>query len=175
MPRPCSAAPSSWWGSCSIAARSRAARSTGSSWAWACWPAVAQPAPRRERGDLRRQRLRRRAPLAPGHHAIRQTDPLGFARIYGTSGQYQVERAAEPDQPRQSYGPAVPQRHAPAPAEDAEHGVLLQHAQIAPEGELEPTGARVAGDGGDRGLAQEHARGAHRSVAGGLGAVSAAP
>src|SRR2546421_9044044 len=178
MPRPCSAAPSSWWGWCSIAARSRAARFTGSSSAWSCWPApasstggscassaesvieerhgfcrgapnvggcgghigaphvlehavaagaggeasgalaaltgvdrrlaqlelaaqrgvqgstlalvgraaVAQDAVRRERGDLRRQRLRRRARLAPGHHAIRQTDPLGFARIYGTSG-----------------------------------------------------------------------------------------
>ena len=55
----------------------------------------------------------------------------------------------------------TPQRRQKTP----KHGVLLGHAQVAPERELEPAGDGVARDGGDHRLAQEHPRGAHRAVA----------
>src|SRR5213592_4351424 len=99
--------------------------------------AVAEHAARRERGDLRGQRLCRRARLAPGHDAVGEADSLRFTGIYGATREDQIERAAEADQPRQPHGPAVDQWHAPAPAEHTEHGVLLQHAQIAPERQLD--------------------------------------
>src|SRR5439155_3438300 len=77
--------------------------------------AVAEHAARRERGDLRGQRLCHRARLAPGHDAVGEADSLRFTRIYGATREDQIERAAEADQPRQPHGPAVDQRHAPAP------------------------------------------------------------
>ena len=77
-----------------------------------------------------------------------------------------------PDQPRQAHGAAVDQRHAPAAAEHAEHGVLLGDAQIAPQRELEPARNGVARDRGDHRLGQAHARGAHRAVAAGLDPVA---
>ena len=56
------------------------------------------------------------------------------------------------DEARQPHRAAVDQRHAPAPAEDAEHRVLLDDAQIAPQRELQPAGDRIARDGGDHRL-----------------------
>src|SRR5439155_1326598 len=62
--------------------------------------AVAEHAARRERGDLRGQRLCRRARLAPGHDAVGEADSLRFTGIYGATREDQIERAAEADQPR---------------------------------------------------------------------------
>ena len=47
---------------------------------------------------------------------------------------------------------AVDERHAPAPAEHAEHRVARRDAQVAPQRELEPARHRVALDRGDHGL-----------------------
>ena len=77
-----------------------------------------------------------------------------------------------PIDPRQPHRPAVDQRHAPAAAEDAEHRVLLDDAQVAPQRQLQPAGDGVAGDRGDHRLAQQHPRGAHRPVAVGRDAVA---
>ena len=76
-------------------------------------PAAARPArgraPRRRRGP---------DPAA----TTRLTSPMR-ERLVGAdrpAGEDQVERAAGADQPRQPHGAAVDERHAPAPAEDAE-------------------------------------------------------
>ena len=55
-------------------------------------------------------------------------------------------------QARQPDRAAVDQRHAPAPAVDAEHGVARGDAQVAPERELEPARDGVALDRGDHRL-----------------------
>ena len=62
--------------------------------------------------------------------------------------------------------PPSTERHAPAPAVDAEDRVLRRHAQVAPERELEAAGDGVALDGGDHGLGEQHPRRPHRPVAG---------
>ena len=74
----------------------------------------------------------------------------------------------------QSHRAAVDQRHAPAPAEHAEHGVARRDAQVAPQRELEPARDREAFDRGDDRLREQHARRPHRSVAVGHAPVAAA-
>ena len=59
------------------------------------------------------------------------------------AGEDQVERAALTDQARQAHRAAVDQRHAPAPAEDAERRVVGHDPQVAPERQLEPARDRV--------------------------------
>ena len=68
--------------------------------------------------------------------------------------QHHVHRPADADQPRQPHGAAVDQRNPPAPAEHAEHGVLLGHAQVAPQRQLEPARHRMTRDRRDHRLAQ---------------------
>ena len=72
------------------------------------------------------------------------------------------------DQPGEADRAAVHQRDAPAAAVDAEHGVLGGDPQVAPERQLEAAGDRVALDGGDHRLAQQHAGRADGAVAVGL-------
>src|SRR5439155_17624008 len=60
--------------------------------------------------------------------------------------------------------PTVDQRHPEASAEHTEDGVGARDPQIAPERELQPAGDRVALDGGDHRLRDQHARRAHRAV-----------
>ena len=81
------------------------------------------------------------------------------------AGEHEVERPALPDQPRQPHGATVDQRHAPAPAEHAEHRVVGHHPEIAPERELEPARDRVTLDRGDHRLAEHPSGRAHRAVA----------
>ena len=69
------------------------------------------------------------------------------------------------NEPGKAHRAAVDQRHAPAPAEHAEHRIRRGDAQIAPERELESAGDRVALDRGDHRLRQQHARRAQRTVA----------
>ena len=95
--------------------------------------------------------------MSLGDDAVGQADALGLARVDGTAGEDQIEGARQADQPRQPHRAAVHERHAPAPAEHPEHGVLLEHAQVAPQRELESAGDRVAGHRRDRRLGQQHA------------------
>ncbi len=61
-------------------------------------------------------------------------------------------------------GAAVDERDAPSPAVDAEGGVGRRHPQVAPHGQLEPAGHRMALDRGDDRLGQQHPRRSHRAV-----------
>ena len=56
------------------------------------------------------------------------------------------------DQAGKPHRATVDQRDAEPPAVDAEHSVCGRHSQVAPKGELEPTGNGVALDRGDHGL-----------------------
>src|SRR2546425_326590 len=73
-------------------------------------------------------------------------------------GEDHVHRVAVTDQPGQTHRAEVDQRHAPAPAEDAEDGVGGRHAEVAPERQLEATRDGVALDRGEDGLREQHAR-----------------
>ena len=103
--------------------------------------------------------------LAGRDHPVDQAHPLGLPRVDRAAGEDQVHRPAGADQPRQPDGAAVDQRHAPAPAEDAEHRVAAGHPQVAPERELEAAGDGVPLDRGDHRLRQPHPGRAHRAVA----------
>jgi hypothetical protein len=78
------------------------------------------------------------------------------------------------DQPGQPDRAPVDQRHAPAPAEHAEHRVLGGHAQVAPQGQLQPAGDRMALDCGNDRLGQGHAGRSHRTIAAFFDAVAPA-
>ena len=103
--------------------------------------------------------------LAMGHDPVREADALGLARVHRPARQDQIERSAQTDDRRQPHRSAVDERDAPPAVEDAHDRVLLDHAQVAPEGQLEAAGDGVARHGGDHRLAEPHARRAHRSLA----------
>src|SRR5438093_8301 len=90
---------------------------------------------------------------------------LGLARVHRPAREDQIERAAEADDRRQSHRAAVDQRQAPAAVEDAHDRILLDHAEIAPEGQLEAARDSVTRHGGDHRLGEPHARRAHRPLA----------
>src|SRR2546422_9498201 len=79
------------------------------------------------------------------------------------SRQDQIERPAEADDRGQSHGAAVDEGNAPAAVEDAHDRVFLDHAQVAPEGELEATGDGMAPHRGGHQLARAPARRGHRA------------
>ena len=82
---------------------------------------------------------------SPRPRTTRLTSPIR-SRLGGSdgpAGEDQVHGPAGADQARQPDRPAVDQRHAPAAAEHAEDRVLLGHAQIAPQRQLQPAGDRV--------------------------------
>ncbi len=59
---------------------------------------------------------------------------------------------------------AVDERHAPAPAEDAEHRRFAGDAQVAQERQLEPARHGIAFNGRDRRLGEDHPRRTHGAV-----------
>ena len=89
-----------------------------------------------------------------GHDAVGEPDRQRLGGADRAAVRIKVHRAADADEARQPDGAAVDQRHAPAPAEDAEDRRLLGDAQVAPERELEPACHRVPGDGRDHRLAE---------------------
>ncbi len=118
----------------------------------------------RERRDLCGERLGGLASAAFGYDAMDEPDRERFVCANRTSGEDQIERAREADQPREPDRSSVDERHAPAAAENAEHRVFFRDAQIAPQRELEPAGDGVPADCSDDGFFQQHSRGPHRSI-----------
>ncbi len=74
----------------------------------------------------------------------------------------------------QAHGPTIDQRHAPAPAENAEYGVLLDDAQIAPKRKFKSARNRIPRNGGDNRFGKKHPRRSHRRR-GAIGANPVAP
>jgi hypothetical protein len=59
----------------------------------------------------------------------------------------------------------VDQRHAEAPTEHPEHGICRHHPQVSQQCQLQAARYRMAFDGGDQRLAQQHATRPHGPVA----------
>ena len=119
----------------------------------------------RERSDLPGQVDRDSKRLAMGSQAVDETHRQGLGSADSASGEEQVEGVALADQAGEPDRPTVDQGHAEPPAVHAEHGVSGRHAQVAPKGELEPTGNGVALDRGDDGLREVETGRAHRARA----------
>src|SRR6266540_3024355 len=119
----------------------------------------------RVRCELPRQLLGGRARGAVGDDAVREPDREGLLGADRTPGQDEVESPGEAEEARQQHGAAVDKRDAEAAVEDAEDRVLVGDPQVAPERELESARDRIAGDGGDHRLREQHPRRAHRPVA----------
>ena len=98
--------------------------------------------------------------LAVFGQAVGQAHAQGFLAAYAAAGEDHVHGVALADQAWQAHGAAIHQRHAPASAVDAEHRRAGRHAQIAPQGEFQAAGHRVALHCRYHGLAEGHAGGA---------------
>ncbi len=131
------------------------------------------------------------AALGKGGELARQSDRFGecisgLAQLVGQAhaeglfaghtapGQDQVHGVTLADQPRQTHGAAIHQRHAPAPAVHAEDRVACRHPQIAPERELQAAGNGVTLHGGDHRLAEPQPGRAHGTIAGAFHPIAAA-
>ena len=81
---------------------------------------------------------RRPASASPGgDDAVGQPHGQRLGRRHGAAGQDQVHGPAVADDAGEAHRAEVAQRHAEAPAEHAEDGVLGRHPQVAPEGQLD--------------------------------------
>ena len=116
--------------------------------------AVGAHAGLREAGDLLRQRDGGGARFAGFHQAVGEAPLQRLLRIDGAAGEDHVHGAALADDAGQAKRAAIDQRHAPAPAIDAEDGGLGCHAHVGHQRQLEPAGDRVAFDGGDQRLGE---------------------
>src|SRR5439155_14258783 len=109
----------------------------------------------RSRRDLPRERHRGRERLTAWDESVGEAHPQRLLAGNAATGEDQVQRVAVPDEARAADRAAVHQRNAPAPTEDAEHGVLGRDAKVAPGGELETARDGVSLDRRDDGLAEE--------------------
>src|SRR3546814_17210354 len=73
-----------------------------------------------------------------------------------------VERTTLADDAWQAHGATVDQRHPPAPAEHAEDGGALDHAQIAHQRRFQSSGHGVATDRRNHRFAEKHPAWPHR-------------
>ena len=86
---------------------------------------------------------------------VQETHSERFLGGDHATGQDHVEGPAEADDSRQPLRAAVDQGHAEAPLREAEGRTARGHAQVAPQGELEPAGQAPARDRRDRRLRRD--------------------
>lgn len=134
--------------------------------------AVGEQATLRKGSDLPRQALRCFQRRPGRHHAVHQADGERLVGLHRAPGEDQVQRPPLADDARQAHGAAVDQRHAEAPAEHTEHGVLGHHPQVCQQRQLQAAGHGMALDGSDQRLGQLHAARPHGPVAVRLQAVA---
>ena len=101
--------------------------------------------------------------LARRDDAVDEADPLGLDAVDAAAGEDQVDRPAVADQPRQADRAEVDERHAEAPAVDAERGVGGGDPQVAPQRQLEPAGDGRTLDRRDHRLAEAQPGRPHRA------------
>ena len=124
-------------------------------------PVGAQAGLRKGR-DLPGQRDRLRAGFAFGHQAIGKAHAQRLGAADRASGQDEIDRLRMPDQPRQPDGAEIDQRHPEPAAEDAEGGVLGDHAHVGPQRQLHAAGHRKAFHRRDHRLCQSQPARPHR-------------
>ena len=123
--------------------------------------AVGAQAALREAGELVGHLDRGVARPPALHQTVREAHAERLLARDAPPGEDQVHRLAVADEAGEAHGTEVDQRHAPAPAEDAEDGVGGRHAEIAPERQLEAARYGVALDRGEDRLREQHARRPH--------------
>ena len=114
-------------------------------------PAGSSPGPRRSPARARGAR-------PAGTTSVSRPIASASVGLDDAAGEDQVERAPEPDDPRQPLRAAVDQRHAPAALGEAERRALGGDAQVAPQRELQSARQAPARDRGDRRLASASSR-----------------
>lgn len=124
---------------------------------------VREHAQLRQRGDLARELLRGGQRLAGPDHAAGQPHCQGLVGVDRAAGEDHVQRPPHADDARQAHGAAVDQRHAPAAAEHAEHGIVLHHPQVGQQGQFEAPGDGVSADRGNQRFGQGHPGRPHRA------------
>ena len=104
------------------------------------------------------------ANASPGA-ATRLTSPIRSASVPSTpaTGEEQVHRPAVADETGQVDRPTVDEWNAEATAEHAEDGVRGGHTEVAPQGQLQPSGHGRTLDGGDHRFGQAEPGRAHRT------------
>ena len=108
----------------------------------------------RQLGDLGRQLQRPLEAPAARRDLVDEPDPLGLGGADDAAGDDHLHRATHADDPRQALRATVGEADVPAPAGDAEAGVLVGDPDVAPAGPLEPAGVGDAVDGGDHRLVE---------------------
>ena len=102
--------------------------------------------------NIPRQRDGLRRGFAPADDAIGEPHAQRLLRADRAAGEDQIDRLRMADQPRQADGAEVDQGHAEAAAENAEGGVLGDHAHISPQRQLHAAGHRKTFDRRDHGF-----------------------
>src|SRR5712692_8711633 len=93
----------------------------------------------RKLGELTRELLRRFQRVAWLDKAFHQADLQRFHRGYWPAAEDQIEGATLADHARQAHCAEVDERHAEASVEHTKRRVVRRDAEVAPQGELEPT------------------------------------
>ena len=126
--------------------------------------AIREHRPLRETGDLLGHRLGGGPGLAAADDLLAKPDPQRLLRLDLAAGHDDLERPALADEAGQTDRAAIDQGDAPAPAIDAEIGVMRHHPDIAPERELHAAGHGRSLDRRDQRLVHLQPRRAHRST-----------
>jgi len=97
--------------------------------------------------------------FATQHDFLAEVDAQALLGVDFAPRHDDLERPAEPHNPRQMYRAAIDQRNTPSPAIDAHVGTLRHDPAIGPEGQLHSAGNRRAFDHGNDRLRKFQARG----------------
>ncbi len=114
--------------------------------------------------DLPGQFLGLLATAAVSHQPVGQAHLQRFLGTHRSPGEDHIHCPAVANEAGQANSAAIDQGHSPAPTENPENGALLGYAEIAHQGQFQPTRDRMAGDGGDHRLAEAHAGGAQWAI-----------
>ena len=103
-----------------------------------------------------------RARLAFGYETVGEAHAQRLRAADRTSGENEIDGLRMANQSRQPDGAEVDQRHAESAAEDAEGGVVGDHAHVGPQRQLHSAGHRKAFHRRDHGFGQAQAARPHR-------------
>ena len=127
-------------------------------------PAITPQAGLWHLGEIARQPLGGGFGLIVRYDAVNQTDGHCFIGGHRAAGEYQIERAAHPDHPRQANRAAVNQGNSETPVENAEYRAFLGNSHVAPQRQFEPAANGVARYRANHRLAEGEPGWPHRAI-----------
>jgi len=95
--------------------------------------------------------------LAARHQSVRYAHPERFVPVDAAARKDQIHGVTVTDKTRKPNGTEIEQGHTESATEHSEDGIIGGDTHVAPERQLETAGNRVALDGRDHRLAEEHA------------------